>query len=388
MFRNSVVAATLAVVACMATATSAFAAEDWSTHVPQQNANVILRTGTGGAPKKGNPLVVNAYLSTRDPLSAKTVHQPQAVATVRMKFPKHTVVNSIGKCPLWSTDKPWDFARICGASKIGEGWGLVAGFGTTSIARIDVASGGAGAPTNSGQYSDAPVDCAGSDSQQYSRTYESALSWANPTAGPTCTPNGYMWVHIKAYAGTGNGYIDKTTGGVYDKTDLGKAVLTKSDGTMFVKGDVYPATITAGTLGSKHLVAGGTVTTAQASAIKTAYGKLLKDKTAIIFANDNGVAALSFQGLIIKNSDSSITLAADLPAFNDAGLKGFLPLDTDISDFRLVINNTAYLKAGDCTAGKYHVVTTHTYSPFPADYAANTTHYADKVVDYQGSCTN
>jgi hypothetical protein len=157
---------------------------------------------------------------------------------------------------------------------------------------------------------------------------------------------------------------------------------------MFVKGDVYPATITAGGLGSKHLVAGGTITTAQASAIKTAYGKLLKDKTAIDFANDNGVAALSFSGTIIKNSDKTLTLAVDLPAFNDAGLKGFLPLDTDLTDFRFLLSSTAYLKAGDCTAGKYHVITKFTYSPFPADYATNTTHYTDKTVDYQGTCTN
>ena len=339
--RKATLTAAVAAIGSLALAGTASAAENWASHSITQQSTVKLYNGTGATLQGKKPVTIDAYLSTRDPQSPKAAKQSQAVATVDMTFPSGATVNAIGTCKLWPTSKPWDLKKNCGTAKIGEGWALVSGLGTSALDRMTVASNGTTPPSGSGNYSDAPVDCAQNDATQYTRTYETGITFRNPLSGLSCTPQGFTWVHIAAYAGMGNGVVDKTTGKVYDRTDAAKKRAAK-----------------------------------------------VTDKTAIVFANDNGVAALSFNGSIIKNSDKTITLHVDLPAFNSAGLKGYLPLDADLVDFRFVLNSTKYITAGACPKNKQApVVSKITYSPFPGDYAAsNLSVYPDQTITSANTC--
>ena len=342
--RKSITTAALAAVGSLALVGSASAAENWAGHASAQQSIVTLGSASGGKMAGGKPGTINAYLSTRDPDSPKPASQSQAVATVDMTFAAGAKVNPIGTCALWPTSKPWDLKKNCIKSKVGEGWALVSGLGTSALTRLGSASNQTTAPSGTGNYSDAPADCSPSDSAQYSRTYETGLSFSNPLAGLSCLPQGLTWVHVLAYAGMGNGVVDKVTGKVYDRTD----------------------------------------TVAKKKAAK------VTDKTAIIFANDNGVAALSFNGTIIKNSNKTVTLHVDLPAFNTAGLKGYLPLDSDLVDFRLVTNNSKYMTAPTCPKATKKVTTTSviTYNPFPGDFAKGDTNvYAPKTITSDSPCS-
>ena len=340
--RKSITTAALAAVGSLALVGSASAAENWAGHASAQQSIVTLGNATGGKMAGGKPGTINAYLSTRDPQSPKAAQQSQAVATVDMTFAAGAKVNPIGTCALWPTSKPWDLKKNCIKSKVGEGWALVSGLGTTALDRMTVASNQSTAPSGSGNYSDAPADCSPSDSAQYSRTYEAGITFKTPLAGLSCLPQGLTWVHVIAYAGMGNGVVDKVTGKVYDRTDAAKKRAAK-----------------------------------------------VTDKTAIIFANDNGVAALSFNGTIIKNSNKTVTLHVDLPAFNSAGIKGYLPLDSDLVDFRLVTNNSKYMTSPTCPKSK-KVTTTSviTYNPFPGDYAkGDLSVYAPQTIPSDSPCS-
>jgi hypothetical protein len=83
------------------------------------------------------------------------------------------------------------------------------------------------------------------------------------------------------------------------------------------------------------------------------------NRKAIIFANSNSVAALSFPGVVNSN-----VLSVTLPAMGGNGSQpGEFPFGIVLSDFRLVINKTNYLKMGTCPAGhRFTVTTTTTYS--------------------------
>ena len=331
----------LASAGLMAIAGTAAAAEDWTTHRMDQMARIKVGNSTGSKLQGGKSMTVDAYLRTRDPDSPRAALQPQAIATVDMTFPAGTKVNAIGKCTLWPTSKPWDFKKNCASSKIGEGWGLASGFGTSALPRLNVASGGTTAPSGTGNYSDTPTDCLPDDTGQYSRAFESVITYSNPMLGASCLPLGLTWAHITAYAGMGNGAVNPTNGKVYDRTDSKKARAAK-----------------------------------------------VTDKTALVFATDNGIAALSFNGTIKTNKDKTVTLHVDLPAFNSAGLKGYLPLDTNLTDFRLVINNSKYLTAGACPKSKnFQVSVKQTYNPFPGDFAKGfTNHYADQTLTTDNPC--
>ena len=338
-------AGSLALTAVLAPA--AVASEDWSKHPVQQQATVkIYGSVSKGKAVGGKAALLDTYLATRDSASSKAASQPQAVASVDMTFPVGSKANPIGSCPLWPTEKPWNFARFCASSKVGEGWALVSGMGTSPMSRLSSSSGATTAPSGSGNYLNAPADCEIGVSDQYSRSYESLLqsstSLSQPLGGLPCTPRGYVWVHVKAYAGDGNGVVSPTTGKMYDRTDPKKARAARN-----------------------------------------------LDKTAIVFANDNGIAALSFAGTIRSNHDKSLTLHVDMPAFNQAGLKGFLPLDNDLVDFRLTITNPRYITAPPCPKNKTWAVRTVTsYSPFPGDFAAgNTSHYSNQTVISSAACS-
>ena len=340
----------------------ASATENWAAHSVAQQAVVKLKSSTGGTVQGLHGAAIDAYLSTRDPNSPKTAHQPQAVATVRMTFPVGSKANPIGTCPMWPTTKPWDLKRICGGGAgsltnagIGQGWALVSGFGTSPLARMTSASAGTVAPSGAGNYSDAPADCATpsdpATDPQYSRSFQTLISFTNWKLGPAClatgsvpgTPAGFVWVHVYVYAGAGNGTYKAGVNGnkPYDRTDPLHKRAPK-----------------------------------------------VTDSRAVIFANDNGIAALSFSGTIKTNANKSVTLAVDLPAFNSAGLKGFLPLDTDLVDFRLLIRNTRYVTVGSCPSSrKLNIATAITYSQFPSDYAAgNLTKYPNRTVNTSIPC--
>jgi hypothetical protein len=339
--RKAISATAVAAFGSLALAGSAFAAEDWSTHSVAQQSIVKVFAANGGTPKGNKPILLDSYLSTRDPNSPKAASQPQAVGSVDITFPKGSKVNNITKpCKMYATTKPWDLARLCSAAKVGEGWALVSGLGTSALPRIPTPAVGT-APTSTGNYAAAPADCLQGDATQYSRTYEAGTSLANPLAGLSCTPAGFTWVHVTGYAGVGNGNWNAATGKVYDRTDAAKKRSAK-----------------------------------------------VTDKKAIIFANDNGVAAISFAGTVKPNADRTLTLHVDLPAFNAAGLKGFLPLDSDLVDFRFATTNPKYLTAGPCpSTKKYTITSVFKYSPFPGDYATgNTSAYPDQTVSTVGSC--
>ncbi len=341
VLRKTLSTSALAAVGLLAIAGNAVAAEDWSSHAVAQQSIVKLGNSTGATVQGNKPATINAYLSTRDPNSTRPAQQSQAVATVRMTFPAGSKVNPIGTCQMWPTTKPWDLKRICAKAKVGEGWALVSGLGTSALPRLASASNGTTAPSGTGNYSDAPADCAADDATQYLRTYESGMVFKRPLAGLGCLPQGLTWVHVNAYAGSGNGAYNPTTKKIYDRADAAKKRSAR-----------------------------------------------VTDKRAIIFANDNGVAALSFAGSITANKDKTVTLNVDMPAFNSAGLKGYLPLDSDLVDFRLVTNNAKYLTAGACPKSKLATVkSVITYNPFPGDYSAgNTSVYPTKTITSTSPC--
>ena len=165
-----------------------------------------------------------------------------------------------------------------------------------------------------GQLTGAPADCLESDATQYSRTYRSGP--------PSCTPLGGVWVKVTAYQG-----------GVL-KNQLWNHV----PGVPFNK----------------------------------------FTKTAIIFANDNGIAPLAFAGNIKNN-----VLTVNIPSLNGDGAgAGELTGGWVLSDFKLDITKPNYLKAGACTSSKKWTVNTKfTYSklkgevngPSPATTSINST---------------
>ncbi|CAB4874571.1 MAG: hypothetical protein F2799_04685 [Actinobacteria bacterium] len=93
-------------------------------------------------------------------------------------------------------------------------------------------------------------------------------------------------------------------------------------------------------------------------------GKYLSN--GIIFANDNSVAAIAFGGTTKTN-----TLTVPLPALNGTGAGlGELPFGWVLSDFKLNITKTNYLKAGACTSSKkWTVKSTVSFSNFKPDGA-------------------
>ena len=92
--------------------------------------------------------------------------------------------------------------------------------------------------------------------------------------------------------------------------------------------------------------------------------KGVQHNEAITFANDNKVMALSFTGLVVGNK-----LTVTLPSLGGKGSQaGELPLGIVLTDFRLNITNTTYLKAGACPSSKKFVVSTKTvYSKFVSE---------------------
>ena len=86
---------------------------------------------------------------------------------------------------------------------------------------------------------------------------------------------------------------------------------------------------------------------------------------AVIFANENSVSGLAFAGTIKSN-----VLTVNLPALNGTGSgAGELPFGWVLSDFRLVINRSNYLKTPGCprSTHRWTTKTVTSYSRFKAE---------------------
>lgn len=86
---------------------------------------------------------------------------------------------------------------------------------------------------------------------------------------------------------------------------------------------------------------------------------------AVIFANENAVSGLAFAGTVKAN-----VLTVQLPALNGTGSgAGELPFGWVLSDFRLVINRSNYLKTPGCPGSthRWSVRTVVSYSRFKAE---------------------
>ena len=241
--------------------------------VISQISNVKVLPLSGTLPALGHSYVkLDAYLATRDPASTRADKKANPVGTVKMTFPVGSTVNTASTvgCKLKGNASPAQIKTVCATSIVGEGWALLNNLGTSPLSQL----------------TEAPKACLASDTTQYTRTYA--------TAAPTCTPRGFIWVHVRAYQGTG-------------------------DGTRVL------------------------------------------NRTAIIFANDNRVAPVSFAGTVTLN-----VLAVQLPAMGGTGSQpGELPLGVVLSDFKLVIAKTNYLKLGACPATKKVNISTYVkYSKF------------------------
>lgn len=177
--RRFTTSAAAAAIGCLALAGAAQAAI-------QQQADIRLTAATGSGVAVGHGYAkVDAYLATRDPASTRTGMKANAVGSVRITFPRGTTpnVNATPGCRLAGKASPAKVKAACSRSQIGDGWALLNNLGSDPL----------------GQLAEAPPACALDDASQYTRTYNAGA--------PSCTPRGFIWVHVRAYQGTGNGRV-------------------------------------------------------------------------------------------------------------------------------------------------------------------------------------
>lgn len=146
----------------------------------QQQADVKVKATSGTmAPKGVNYVKIQSYLSTRDPASTRTAMKANPVGNVLMTFPAGSTINqkaTVG-CKVNVYSPVLAIKTSCASSVIGDGWALMNNLGLAPLPQL----------------TEAPVPCAADDATQYTRTYQ--------TAAPTCTPRGFIWVHVRAYQG-------------------------------------------------------------------------------------------------------------------------------------------------------------------------------------------
>ena len=146
----------------------------------QQQANIKVSATSGTAAPKGLSYVkINAYLSTRDPASTRLAKKANPVGNVLMTFPAGSTINQKATtgCKM-NVYSPVNVLTVsCAKFLIGDGWALMNNLGISPLPQL----------------TEAPAPCAEDDAMQYVRTYEAAK--------PTCTPRGFIWVHVRAYHG-------------------------------------------------------------------------------------------------------------------------------------------------------------------------------------------
>ena len=338
MFKFMPFITTIVVSLAIAPAASAFT----------QQANVkILPVSGKGVPQGKKNVLLDSYLSTRDPQSTRGTMKANPVGTVNMKFPAGSSVNAnavgvANVCKQSEYSALTTLSTLCSKAVIGTGWALL----------------NSGNPTPQTQIPGAPPTCAVGDATQYTRTWDKT-----PSAGPNCIPVGDIYTKVTAYQGGilaakywcyGWDWYNKD-----QSTLAGKQCYNKD-----AKGKVFNFAPTG-------------------SYPNAAYKSSLNNCN-IIFANDNGVAPLAFGGTVNNCGD---TLSVIIPSLNGSGSGlGELTGGAVLSDFYLRITNKVYLKAGACTTKKYSVKSHFTYSQLKGETGLPASNPASTDVAYSGTC--
>ncbi|CAB4874577.1 MAG: hypothetical protein F2799_04690 [Actinobacteria bacterium] len=276
-----------------------------------QQAIVKASPATGTGDPKGKSYVkIDSYLSTRDPASTRGAYKTNPVGKVFMTFPAGGTVNKTSGpvCNQSEYTTPAALKTLCASSLIGTGWALL----------------NHGSSEASAQLTGAASYCLTAEKSTYMATYEGVAS-----AGPSCLPQGDIWVQLSAYQGG----IQKAQWWCYGDAGApkpGAACNNKQSG-----GDA------TGKLYNKFN------DTTNASKFNGCN---------IIFANDNAVAPLAFGG-VANQCKNRLTVI--IPALNGTGAGlGELTGGIVLTDFALKITRANYLKAGACPSKKTWTVST------------------------------
>jgi len=291
-----------------------------------QKVNIKLLPTTGSAAPKGSTnVLLDAYLSTRDSASTRGAFKTNPTGKFFIDFPTGSVVNkaAVPTCNQSEYAVPSILEVACASSRIGTGWALLNTGNTDAKAQL----------TGAATYCTEPTATfAGS---AFAKTYENSTD-----AGPSCLPQGDVWVKITAYQGA----ILKSQWWCYGDAGSPKP----------------------GAACNNKQVGGDAKTKAYAFNDVTNAKKL--NGCNLIFANDNSIAPLAFGGTVNQCKNR---LTVILPAMNGTGAGlGELTGGLVLTDFALKISNTKFLKAGKCTSKKFTVSSQIVYSKLKGETAA------------------
>ncbi|MCX6394590.1 MAG: hypothetical protein NTY57_07070 [Solirubrobacterales bacterium] len=174
--RKSILAAALAAVTSLAIVASASAAL-----VQQAQVKTLPLTGSL-APKGKGYVLIDAYLSTRDTASTRGAFKTNPVGKVFLDFPAGSTINKASGpvCNQSEYSAPSALKTLCASSLIGTGWALL----------------NHGSSDASAQLTGAASYCLTADKSTYMATYEGVTG-----TGPSCLPQGDIWVQLSAYQG-------------------------------------------------------------------------------------------------------------------------------------------------------------------------------------------
>ena len=224
--------------------------------VQQSQIKLQPLTGTGAAKGKGY-VKLDAYLSTRDTDSARGAYKTNPVGKVFMDFPAGSTINKTAGpvCNKSEYEAPSALKVSCATSVIGTGWALLNNGSTAAQLQL----------TGAANY------CLTAEKSTYMATYEGVTA-----AGPSCLPQGDIWVKVSAYQGG----VQKAQWWCY-----GDAGAPKSGAACNNK--------QSGADANKALLATGPAN----GSFNDLTNKKKMNGCNIIFANDNAVAPLAFGGV-------------------------------------------------------------------------------------------
>jgi len=303
-----------------------------------QQSQIKLTPPTGSLAPKGKAYVtLDSYLSTRDSASTRGAYKTNPVGKVFMDFPVGSTINKASGpvCNQSEYAAPSALKTLCASSLIGTGWALL----------------NHGSSDASAQLTGAASYCLTAEKSTYMATYEGVTA-----AGPSCLPQGDIWVQVSAYQGG----IQKAQWWCYGDAGSpkpGAACNNKQSG-----GDATGKTYN------------------KFNDITNAGGS---NGCNIIFANDNAVAPLAFGG-VANQCKNRLTVI--IPALNGTGAGlGELTGGIVLTDFALKITRANYLKAGACPSSKkWAVKTTVIYSQLKGESTAPSP--GQNIVTYNNTC--
>jgi len=329
--RKSILVAALAAVTSLALVTSASASL-----VQQSQVKLLPLTGSL-APKGKAYVILDTYLSTRDAASTRDAFKTNPVGKVFMDFPAGSTINKTAGpvCNQSEYQTPAALRTLCATSLIGTGWALLNNGATTAQAQL----------TGAANY------CNTAEKSTYMATYEGVTS-----AGPSCLPQGDIWVQVSAYQGG----IEKAQWWCYGDAGApraGAACNNKQSG--------------ADATGKLYNTFNDVTNTKKLNGCN------------LIFANDNAVAPLAFGG-VANQCKNRLTVI--IPAMNGTGAGlGELTGGIVLTDFALKITKANYLKAGACPSSKKWVVKSNiVYSKLKGELADPSP--ASNIVNYNNTC--